>query len=101
VTGRTVEVVRINGVNYDTGTTIEGDSTRPDVDGDVARRELGIVADDLHATAVRVSGADVDRIEVASRHALDAGLDAWFAPFPSDLEPDGLVSYLEGAAARA
>jgi hypothetical protein len=101
VSRRTVEVVRINGVNYDTGMAIEDDNTRPDFDPDVARRELRIIADDLHATAVRVSGADVDRIATASRLALDAGLDAWFAPFPVDLEPDELVSYLEGAAAAA
>lgn len=101
MTRRTVGTVRINGVNYDTGMAVDGELTRPSFDPDQVQRELGIIADDLHATAVRVSGVDLDRLAVASRHAVDAGLDAWFAPFPSDVDADALVTDLTAAARRA
>jgi hypothetical protein len=50
--------MRNYGINYDTGITAEGDSTRKRFEDAVVQRELHIIASDLHATAVRVSGDD-------------------------------------------
>jgi hypothetical protein len=94
-------VVRSFGVNYDTGLVIDGHNTRRTFDRDVVRGELEVIASDLHATAVRVSGDDLDRISIAAAIAEDLGLEVWFAPFPHDLESDELVGFLAGAARRA
>ncbi|HEX2300286.1 MAG TPA: hypothetical protein VHH34_17535 [Pseudonocardiaceae bacterium] len=93
--------MRNYGVNYDTGLVIDGRSTRSTFSSDVARRELEIIATDLHATAVRVSGDDPERLSVAGAHAARAGLELWFSPFPYDLEPGELVEHLTGCARRA
>ncbi len=62
---------------------------------------MRVIADDLQCTAVRVSGGDLDRLVVAGRAALDAGLELWFAPFPTELAPSDLARYLADAAERA
>jgi hypothetical protein len=89
------------GINYDTGVVVGGTSTRVDFDDGTVRRELEIIAGDLHANAVRVTGDRVDRLEVAARHASAAGMQVWFSPFLSDLGPDELVERLAGIAERA
>jgi hypothetical protein len=89
------------GVNYDTGVVIDGTSTRTAFDDRTVRRELEIIAGDLHANAVRVTGDQVDRLEVAARHASAAGLQVWFSPFLYDLGPDELVERLAACAERA
>jgi hypothetical protein len=93
--------VRTLGVNYDTGLVVEGRSTRRTFDEPVVQRELRIVAEDLHATAVRITGDDSDRLEVAATHAAAVGLQVWFSPFLYDLEPDELVERLVADAVRA
>ena len=82
------------GINYDTGFTRAGaQSSRESFDPAQVRRELEIIARDLHCNAVRISGGDPQRVALAARHALDAGIEAWFAPFPSDMTTDELVPY--------
>jgi hypothetical protein len=61
--------MRTLGINYDTGLVLDGGSTRTTFDEATVRRELEIIAGDLHATAVRVTGDRVDRLELAARHA--------------------------------
>lgn len=93
--------MRGRGVNYDTG-FIEGvTSTRRSFDARTVRRELGVIAGELHCTAVRVSGSDLDRLVVAGEAALDAGLEVWFAPFPANLDRAELIRHLADAASRA
>src|SRR5215469_17706525 len=86
--------MRNYGINYDTGITADGDCTRKRFDDAVVRRELQIIASDLHATAVRISGDDPQRLARAGEHALAAGLELWFSPVPINLQPDALLTYL-------
>ena len=58
--------MRNYGINYDTGITADGDSSRKTFDDTVVQRELQIIASDLHATAVRVTGDDPQRLAQAS-----------------------------------
>jgi hypothetical protein len=88
----------IRGVNYDTG--FFGRS-RPAFELDQVRRELEIVARDLHCDAVRVSGEHLDRISAAAIVALESGLDVWYAPFPSDLTNAELQRCFVAAAEEA
>jgi hypothetical protein len=89
------------GVNYDTGLSYDGRSTRNHFAEDRVRDELGIIADELHAPAVRVSGNDPDRLTIAGSAALEAGLDLWFSPIPMDLAPDEFIAFLADCATRA
>ncbi len=89
------------GVNYDTGLLYDGRSTRNHFAEDRVRDELRIIADELHAPAVRVSGSYPDRLTTAGAAALEAGLDLWYSPMPMDLGPDELIAFLTDCATRA
>ena len=94
--------MQLRGINYDTGFGgAVGDRSRIDFDPDVVRRELEIIATDLHCDTVRISGDDPDRIALAAHAAVDAGLRVWFAPFPMDLTPAQLLPYFENCAESA
>jgi hypothetical protein len=93
--------MRNYGINYDTGLTADGHRTRPRFDEAVVQRELQIIASDLHATAVRVSGDDPQRLARAGEHALAAGLELWFSPVPINLVPGALPGYFARCAREA
>ena len=76
--------MRAKGITYDTGFISNGVFSRPSLDPDLVRRELAIIRDDLHCTAVRVSGGDPDRIELAATIAAELGLEVWFSPTRSN-----------------
>src|SRR6476661_8101993 len=93
--------MRGKGINYDTGFLSAGTSTHEPFDPEVVRREMRIIRDDLHCTAVRITGGDPDRLEIAARHAADAGLEVWFCPFTNGLTQDELLALLADCAERA
>jgi hypothetical protein len=93
--------VRGRGINYDTGAFPAGKATRPDFDPDVVRREMRVIARDLHCTAVRITGGDPDRLTVAGECAAAAGLEVWFAPFPCEMTADEMLPLLIDCADRA
>lgn len=73
--------MRVKGINYDTGFINKGMSSRELFDTAVVIRELQIIRDDLHCNGVRITGGDVERLEIAARIAAEAGLEVWFSPF--------------------
>jgi hypothetical protein len=80
------------GINYDTGfTPVDNRMSRESFDPVQVRREMEIIARDLHCTAVRISGRDPHRIALAAEYALWEELEVWFAPFPCNLTADELV----------
>ncbi|MFG1944742.1 hypothetical protein [Nonomuraea sp. NPDC048826] len=89
------------GINYDTGFLPEPGRSRRAFDRDTARRELRVIADELHCRAVRVSGGDPARLAVAAEEAAAAGLEIWYAPFPVDVTPDDTLPMLAECAAHA
>ena len=93
--------MRSIGVNYDTGLRYDGRSTRDRFDAETVRDELAVIANELHAPAVRVSGNDPERLVVAGEAALEAGLGLWFSPVPMDLEPAEFIAFLTECATRA
>ncbi|MGW3962664.1 hypothetical protein ACWED2_22790 [Amycolatopsis sp. NPDC005003] len=92
--------MRAKGIGYDTGFERGGRFNRP-FEPDLVRRELAIIRDDLHCTAVRLIGTDLDRIEFAAREAAALGLEVWFSPFPWDRTPEEILALLADGAARA
>ncbi|WP_347404447.1 hypothetical protein [Streptomyces sp. MST-110588] len=62
---------------------------------------MRVIAEDLHCTAVRITGGDPDRIETAARYAADAGLEIWFSPFPCEMTNEQMLPYFVDCARRA
>ncbi|MEV0838844.1 hypothetical protein AB0I55_04730 [Actinocatenispora sera] len=95
--------MRTKGICYDTGFLDPHDQTtsREPFDPDLVRRELTIIRDDLHCTAVQVVGGDPDRLDLAARCAAGLGLAVWFSPYPLEQPPDRIRSLLLDCADRA
>jgi hypothetical protein len=93
--------MRAKGIAYDTGFVRDGEISRERFDLDVVRRELAIIRDDLHCTAVQVVGGDPERLEVAARSAAELGLEVWLSPYPLELTTAEILSLLADCAHRA
>ena len=93
--------MRGKGITYDTGFFNAGVSTHEPFDPDVVRREMRIIHDDAHCNAVRVTGGNADRLEIAATHAFKAGLEVWLSPFTCDLTTGELLDFLADCAKRA
>jgi len=88
------------GINYDTG-FLPGSGSRTVFDAATVRREMRVIAGELHCEVVRVSGGDPARLTVAAEEAAAAGLEVWFAPFPVDLTPRETFPLYAESARRA
>ncbi|MFF5987226.1 hypothetical protein [Prauserella flavalba] len=93
--------MRAKGITYDTGFVNLGVSTREHFDPGLVRHELRVIREELHCDAVRVTGADPDRLELAATIAADLGLEVWFSPFTCDLTTSELLAVLADCAERA
>ncbi|KAB2346146.1 hypothetical protein [Actinomadura rudentiformis] len=93
--------MRAKGINYDTGFFPDGGDTRPRFDPELARRELRVIAEELHCSAVRISGGDPARLTAAAEHAAAAGLEIWYSPFPCELAAADMLPYFADCAERA
>jgi hypothetical protein len=92
--------MKILGVCYDAGVVMDI-PWRPRLDAQTARREMAIIHDDLHCTAVRVMARDIGRLQLATEAALEAGLDVWCSPTVWDQGPDETVAATVPAAQAA
>jgi len=98
--------MRGKGINYDTGfmdavMRNAGVSTHEPFDPEVVKREMRIIRDDLHCTAVRITGGNLNRLKLAATHAAKAGLEVWLCPFTCDLTTDELLAFLADCAEHA
>jgi hypothetical protein len=93
--------MRGKGINYDTGFMSAGTTTHEPFDPEVVRREMRVIRDELHCTAVRITGGIVERLEIAATCAGDAGLEVWLCPFTNGLTIDELLDMLADCAERA
>lgn len=100
------------GVVYDVGYRVQGEggtparvwggesSVEPFVP-DVVLNDMRVIADELHANAVRIEGEDLDRLLLASRAAHAAGLSIFFAPWKMNVDLATSKDYIARAAAVA
>ncbi|MFI6177538.1 hypothetical protein ACIA8R_18560 [Nonomuraea sp. NPDC051191] len=93
--------MRAKGISYDTGFVVNGSIGHPGFDPDVVAREMRVIRDDLHCTAVRVMGGDPERLEIAAGHAADLGLEVWFSPYPLELTEEEMLALFADCAERA
>lgn len=88
-------------MTYDTGFIRHGKISRESFDPVIVRRELAIIRDDLHCTAVQLIGGDPERLELAARWAAELGLEVWFSPYPLELTPAEILALFADCAERA
>lgn len=93
--------MRAKGMTYDTGFAARGRLSRTRFDPEVVERELTIIRDDLHCTAVQITGGDPDRLETAATYAAELGLEVWFSPYPLESTTDEILSLFTDCAERA
>ncbi|MER7672638.1 hypothetical protein ABTY61_29850 [Kitasatospora sp. NPDC096128] len=93
--------MRAKGISYDTGFIRNGSYSRKLFDPKVVERELRIIRDELHCTAVRIMGGDPDRIELAAGYAAALGLEVWFSPYPLELTTEEMLRLFADCAERA
>lgn len=68
------------GINYDTGTrTLTGRLTRERFDPDLVANEITIIKNELHCNAIRITGQEIDRVEIAAAIALEMDLTVLFS----------------------
>lgn len=90
-----------NGVIYDVGSVGMGINWRPDYGPQLARRELQIIAADLHCNAVKIRGRDIGRVMHAGAAAAELGMEAWVSAERFGKSPAATLSYMEDAAIAA
>lgn len=93
--------MRAKGITYDTGFVRGGEHSRKRFEPEVVQRELAVIRDDLHCTAVRVTGGDPERLELAAAYAADLGLEVWFSPYPLESSAEDMLSLFADCAERA
>ncbi|GAA2681055.1 MULTISPECIES: hypothetical protein [Actinosynnema] len=93
--------MRAKGITYDTGWHNGLVSTRESFERADVERDLRAIREDLRCTAVRITGGDLDRIELAARIAAGLGLEVWWSPFSGHLDADELHEVLVDCADRA
>lgn len=90
------------GINYDVGTfTRSNESSRAALDPAVMQREIEIIKNDLHCTAIRISGQEIERLTLAANYALRQGLEVWISPALVDATEQETLSYLAQCAQAA
>jgi hypothetical protein len=91
------------GVVYDVGLRFSGTNKLSLTHFDPAQAEYDMraFARDMHATAVRIEGEDIERLVVASRAAHRAGLSVWFSPWKMDVGLEENRIYIAEAARAA
>src|SRR5829696_540288 len=93
--------MRAKGISYETGWVRGGTISRENFDPAVVERELRIIRDDLHCTAVRIMGGHPERLELAAACAARLGLEIWFSPYPLELTTDEMLALFADCAERA
>ncbi|MGW3825879.1 hypothetical protein ACWEAF_27150 [Streptomyces sp. NPDC005071] len=91
------------GVVYDVGFRVFGEdpsSVEPFVP-EVVRNDMRVIAEELHANAVRIEGESLERLLIASRAAVDAGLAVFFSPWKMNVDLKTSTRYIAEAAVAA
>ena len=91
--------LRLYGIHYDVGTgTVSGGVSRETLTREQVAREMDVIARDLHANAVRITGRDVERLALAGQLAAERGLEVWLSPMLVNGGPDDTLTLIEEAA---
>ncbi len=89
------------GINYDTGFFPGDRKSRPVFDPEQVAFDMKAIARDLHCSAVRVSGGDVEKMTIAGDLAAAEGMEVWLSPQPCDLDEDEMLDLVAKCAKQA
>jgi hypothetical protein len=90
------------GINYDVGTNYDADSLSRAVWRDAEmRREIRVIRQDLHCTAINVFGTEIDRMVACATAALEEGLHVWLQPRLVNSTQDEMLDHLSRIARAA
>lgn len=93
--------MKYRGVVYDVGLKFtDRFSVEPFIPAQ-AEYDMRVIANDMHANAVRIEGEEISRLEVATRAAHSAGLTVFFNPWKMNEDIDGTRAYYKEAAKTA
>ncbi|KAH8430587.1 uncharacterized protein LDX57_008251 [Aspergillus melleus] len=94
--------MKYRGVVYDVGLKFEESrfSVEP-FDPAQVEYDMRIIAEQLHANAVRIEGEEISRLETAARAAHSVGLTVFFNPWKMNEGVDGTCAYFQQAAQTA
>lgn len=94
--------MKYRGVVYDTGLRFEPSmlSVEP-FDPALVEYDMAVIANDLHANAVRIEGEAIDRLEIAARAAHANGLSVFLNPWKMNIGPEETRDYLAQVATLA
>ena len=99
--------LKLRGINYDVGTHYDAghgpgrlSTHRYDIERHL-RRDMDVLAAELHCNAVQLYGTDVDRLMVAASLALDRGLSPWIQPRLIGATPADHLDHLRHVARGA
>ncbi|ASR35619.1 hypothetical protein BAY61_12115 [Prauserella marina] len=86
-----MNTVKVKGISYHVD----------EVGREAVRADLRVIRDQLHCTAVLLTGAGLDALAEAAEDALAAGLDVHIRPEPVEAGPSELVAHVRAAAKEA
>ena len=94
--------MKYRGVVYDVGLnfTGQGFSVEP-FDPALAEHDMRVIAQELHANAVRIEGEEIHRLVTAARAAHANGLSVFFNPWKMHADDEATRAYLIEAAKAA
>lgn len=92
--------MRIKGISYSTGAFTPGPTDEP-FEPERARRDLQVIREELHCNAVRIIGADPERLKITAELAAEVGLEIWYCPFPIDHDAEEMLSLMRHCASHA
>ncbi|KAL4935034.1 hypothetical protein BDV06DRAFT_234774 [Aspergillus oleicola] len=94
--------MKYRGVVYDVGLNFGGDGYSVEPFNPVlVEYDMRVIAEGLHANAVRIEGQEVNRLEIATRAAHSMGLTVFFNPWKMNDGFEGTCAYFEEAAKTA
>lgn len=94
--------MKYRGVVYDVGLQYNpGEYSVKTFNHDIVKYDMNVIANDLHANAVRIEGEDIARLVEASEIAHEVGLKVFFNPWWMNSEITEMVPYMAQAAEAA
>lgn len=87
--------MHLRGINYDTGVNYQaGNMSRMVWDSASVKRDMHVIAKELHCNAITVFGTDTNRISECAEYAIEQGLEVWLQPRLIDGSPVEVLSHM-------
>lgn len=97
-----LNAMNYRGIVYDVGLQYSpGVFSVDSLNVEVVKYDMNVIANQLHANAVRIEGQDIARLAIAAEIASQAGLKVFFNPWWMNAEADKVIPYMAEAARSA